>query len=130
MEARRFPAGILPVLPVADIDATADYYLQTLHFQENFRQRSPEGTSTDAQLAFEGSTLMINLNPGQASQEGGGIYLWIRLYEKDIDAYYKSLVKAGVQIVDPIQDQFWGDRSFVIRDCNNYYLAFNQVIGG
>ena len=128
MEQRKFPKGILPVLPVSKIDETADFYISKLRFDENFRMKSPEGLSTDAQLTFEGSTLMLNLNPEMAPLEGGGVYLWIRLYDNDIEEYYKGLVDAGVNIVDPIKDQFWGDRSFVIRDCNNFYIAFNQLI--
>ncbi|TAI47816.1 VOC family protein [Flagellimonas allohymeniacidonis] len=128
MTNQQFPKGILPVLPVASIDKTADYYVDTLTFKENFRQKSPEGVSINAQLTFEESTLMLNLNAEQAPQEGGGVYFWIRLYETDIEVYYKNLVAAGVNVVDELKDQFWGDRSFVIKDCNNYFIAFNQVI--
>lgn len=128
MEERQFPKGILPVLPVSDIDKTAEFYTDVLQFHEAFRQKSPEGGSTDSQLTFEGSTLMLNLNPENAPLEGGGVYLWVRLYDTDINQYYNQLVAAGVNIVDPIRDQFWGDRSFVIKDCNNYHLAFNQAI--
>ena len=128
MEAQQFPQGILPVLPVSDIDKTADYYKNTLQFVEHFRQKTPEGASVNAQLSLEGSTLMLNLNPEKAPMEGGGVYFWIRLYEKNINDYYDSLVKAGVNVVDPIKDQFWGDRSFTIKDCNNYFIAFNQMI--
>ena len=60
--------------------------------------------------------------------EGGGVYLWVRLYEKNIDEYYAALETAGVNIVDPIKDQFWGDRSFTIKDCNNFFIAFNQMV--
>lgn len=128
MENGQFPKGILPVLPVSNIDDTADYYINTLGFAENFRQPSPEGVSVNSQISFEGSTLMLNLNPEMAPQEGGGVYFWIRLYEVDIKTYYDNLVKVGVTVVEELKDQFWGDRSFVIKDCNNYFIAFNQVI--
>lgn len=128
MEEQQFPKGILPVLPVADIDKTVDYYQDVLQFKEHFRQQSLEGIAVNAQVSFEGSTLMLNLNPAQANLEGGGVYFWIRLYEANIDAYYEKLSQAGVTIVEPIQDQFWGDRSFTIKDCNNYFLAFNQKL--
>jgi uncharacterized glyoxalase superfamily protein PhnB len=128
MENKQFPKGILPVLPVPNIDETADFYMNTLQFEENFRLKSEEGQSTNAQLTFEESTLMLNLNPEKAPLEGGGIYLWIRLFENDINTYYNRLLEANVSIVDPIKDQFWGDRSFVIKDCNNFFIAFNQKV--
>ena len=128
MTDQNLPKGILPVLPVADVDATADYYLESLNFEERFRQPGPDGMAINAQVGFEESTLMLNLNPEHARFEGGGIYLWIRLFETRIDDYYESLQKASVNIVERIQDQFWGDRSFVIKDCNNFHIAFNQKI--
>ena len=128
MNNQQHPRGILPVLPVADVDATVDYYVETLGFEERFRQHDPEGVARNAQLSFEDSTLMLNLNPEHAKLEGGGIYLWIRLFDKKIDEYYQSLQNAQANIFEEIENQFWGDRSFVIRDCNNYFLAFNQEI--
>lgn len=71
---------------------------------------------------------MMNLNPDRSAEEGGGVYFWVRLYDKNINEYYDSLVEAGVSIVEPLKDQFWGDRSFTIKDCNNYFIAFNQMI--
>lgn len=128
-EERTFPQGILPVLPVDDIAKTADYYVDTLQFTEVFRQPGEDGVMLNAQLTFEGSTLMLNLNPEHAPLAGGGVYLWVRLYDKNIDEYCGALKHAGATIVDDIQDQFWGDRSFVIQDCNGFHIAFNQAIG-
>ena len=85
MNKKEYPKGILPVLPVKDIDLTASYFIEKLQFSENFRQKSPDGKSTDSQLTFEDSTLMLNFNPDQAMLEGGGIYLWIRLFDTDIN---------------------------------------------
>ncbi len=128
MEEQQFPKGILPVLPVANIDETADYYVNTLGFVEHFRQKTPEGLSVNAQVSFEGSTLMLNLNPEKAGLEGGGVYFWVRLYETNVDEYFEKLKNAGVKIVEPIKDQFWGDRSFTIKDYNNFFIAFNQKV--
>ncbi len=123
-----FPSGILPVLPVRSVEDTANYYVEKLQFQERFRQPGENGAAINAQMSFEDSTLMLNLNPEDAPAEGGGVYFWIRLFERNIDDYYRELRSANVNIVEKIQDQFWGDRSFVIRDCNNFFIAFNQAI--
>ena len=49
----QYPKGILPVLPVVDVDGTADYYVAKLKFTDVFRQPGEDGTSVDAQLRFE-----------------------------------------------------------------------------
>lgn len=128
MSDEAFPKGILPVLPVADIDKTVEYFVNSLKFQEVFRQNGEDGTAINAQVTFEGSTLMLNLNPEDAGKSGGGVYFWVRLYDTDIDEFYAGLKREDVQIVEEIADQFWGDRSFVINDCNGFFIAFNQEI--
>ena len=128
MGEQRFPAGILPVLPVDDVDATTEFYVEKLQFDEHFRQGEPGADPVNAQVGFEGSTLMLNLNPDHAALEGGGVYFWIRLYDRDIDEYYEALREEGVTVTEAIDDRFWGDRSFTIRDCNGYSIAFNKAL--
>ena len=121
-------AGTLPVLPVDDVASAAGFYTNTLGFEEQFRQQPPGGPVVNAQLQKGGCSIMLNHNPDDAHREGGGIYLWFRLTDQDIDAYYSELLKKGVEVIEEIKDQFWGDRSFAVRDCNGYALAFNKAI--
>lgn len=120
--------GTLPVLPVDDVASTLDFYTHTLGFEELFRQQPDGGPVVNAQIQKCGCNIMLNHNPDEAHGKGGGIYLWIRLTEQDIDAYFSALVSKGVEVIDEVKDQFWGDRSFSIRDCNGYALAFNKAI--
>lgn len=120
--------GTLPVLPVQDVAKTLTFYKDQLGFNELFNQPGENGLLVNGQVTKEGCHLMFNLNPEDAGKGGGGIYLWIRIEESDIDAYYTKLVEQNVEIVEEIKDQFWGDRSFTIKDCNGYILAFNKAI--
>ena len=120
--------GTLPVLPVADVQKTLSFYKDKLDFSELFNQPGENGMVINAQVHKEGCHIMLNYNPADAGKQGGGIYLWIRIENTDIDSYYNSLVEKGIDIVDEIKDQFWGDRSFTIKDCNGYHLAFNKSL--
>lgn len=122
--------GTLPVLPVPDVPAAIDFYVRTLGFEKLFDVPLEDGTVVTGQVAKQGNNIMFNLNPGEAAGRGGGIYLWCRLEETDIDAYWKDLVASGLEVVDEIQDQFWGDRYFAVRDLNGYILAFNRSKAG
>jgi hypothetical protein len=55
---------------------------------------------------------MFNLNPADADKRGGGIYLWIRVEDGDIDASTRICGPRG-----------W----FSVRDLNGYVLAFNKA---
>ena len=124
------PAGLLAVLPSSDVEEALDYYTDTLGFVELFRQPGPEGKLVNARVAYAGGQVMLNLNPEMAPHAGGGVYLWFRLFEDDIDSLYERYVAAGVQVVEEIGDRFWGDRSFTVTDHAGFHLAFNKAIDG
>ena len=126
MSDMQIATGILPVLPVHNVSETIGWYERTLGFTKLFEQPAPDGTVFTGQVQKQGSNIMFNLNPGDADKQGGGIYLWIRIEESDIDAFYTELEARGLTVVDALQDGFWGDRFFSIRDVNGYILAFNK----
>ena len=45
----------------------------------------------------------------------------------DADGFFAS-IKDTVTLVWPIQDMPYGSREFGIKDCNGYYLAFQQQV--
>ncbi|MFO1205919.1 MAG: bleomycin resistance family protein [Burkholderiales bacterium] len=45
----------------------------------------------------------------------------------DVDGYFAS-IRDKVDVAWPLQDMSYGSREFGIRDCNGYYLAFQQRI--
>lgn len=120
-------AGVLPVLPMADVEAALDYYANTLEFAETFRQPGPDGAILNAQVERAGSSLMFNHNPKDASNAGGGVYFWFRV-EDGLDDYYARLKAKGVTVVEELGDRFWGDRSFTVVDHAGYHLAFNMAL--
>ena len=122
------PTGVLAVLPSADVEAALDFYTETLGFQELFRVPGPDGELVDARVTFAGGQVMLNRNPEMAPAAGGGVYLWFRLFDDDIDELYERYVAAGVDVVEEIGDRFWGDRSFTITDHAGFHLAFNKAL--
>ncbi len=127
-DTQSYGSGTLPVLPVADVDATARFYTDVLGFNEVLRQPMPDGTLVNARVELDNCHFMFNLNPKDARNAGGGVYFWIRVDGRDIDSLYQSLQEKDVEIVEQIKNQFWGDRSFTIKDLNGYFLAFNKAI--
>ncbi len=122
------PSGVLAVLPSGDVERALTFYTETLGFKELFRLPGPDDELVDARVAYAGGQVMLNLNPDMASQAGGGVYLWFRLVDDDIDELYERLVGSGVNVVEEIGDRFWGDRSFTITDHAGYHLAFNKAL--
>ena len=121
--------GTLPVLPVSDVPKAVDYYVNTLGFTEDFSFPDQDGTIANAQVSFGDNQIMFNLNPKDSDKSGGGIWLWLRDDEGDIDALFSRLVADGVSVKEELGDRFWGDRSFAIEDAFGFTLAFNKRLG-
>ncbi len=117
---------ILPVFPVKDVAEAMDYYMNTLGFGEVLRMPDQSGELITGQVHLNNAHIMFNRNPDMADNAGGGVYFWVRMDNADIDAHFADLKSKGVTIVDDIQDQFWGDRSFTIKDLNDYVLVFTK----
>ncbi len=120
--------GTLPVLPVADVSNALACYVEQLGFEAVFTQPDDNGVLVNAQVQMDGCHIMLNLNPEAAGKGGAGVYFWVRVQQKPIDALYEQLLQQNIKPVEPIADQFWGDRSFVIKDADGYLIAFTQAI--
>jgi len=120
--------GTLPVLPVADVNAAVDHYVQDLGFAEDFRVPGPDGTVVSGQVRRGACQIMFNLNPKDAGNAGGGIWLWIRADDQDIDEVYEDIKTKGLKIREELGDRFWGDRSFAFEDRFGYVLAYNKAL--
>ena len=116
------------MLPVTDVGAAIDHYVQTLGFTEVMRVPGPDGALVTGQVHRAGCHVMFNLNPDDAPHAGGGVWIWIRDDEADLDAMHAKLAGEGATIREAIGDRFWGDRSFAVEDLNGYVLAFNKKL--
>jgi uncharacterized glyoxalase superfamily protein PhnB len=49
-----------------------------------------------------------------SGERGTGVTL--HLYVPDVDAFHARAVAAGVEVLLPLGDYFWGDRYFILKD--------------
>ena len=53
----------------------------------------------------------------------------IYLEVAEVEAFHNQVKKRGVKIIDPLTDQWWGDRTFKIMDPLGYQIWFYQTVG-
>jgi PhnB protein len=84
------------------------------------RMPAPEGRIGHAEIEIGGSCIMLaDEFPGmhfRSPQSIGGSPVTLHLYVQDVDATVKRAVDAGAKVVQPVQDQFYGDRSGTVTD--------------
>lgn len=114
---------IVPMIHVPDVRATAEWY-QTLGFTV-LRSNEEDGDLNWALLRLGESEVMLNEGgrPSAADRREFDLYV----HTDDVEGWYQRL-KDRVEVREEIHDTFYGQREFIIRDLNGFWLTFGQPI--
>jgi len=116
------PSGYHSITPSVVVDNAAkalEFYREAVGAKENYRL--PMGDKIGhAEIQIGDSRLMLSdeypdwdaLSP---SSRGGATGSFM-VYVPDADAAVERAVKAGAKVLQPVQDQFWGDRVGTVAD--------------
>ncbi|NGY05823.1 VOC family protein [Solimonas terrae] len=115
--AKPVPDGSLGATPYLAVAGAADaiaFYRQAFGAVETMRIAGPDGKIGHAELKLGAATLMLADESPAMGIHGpltlGGSPVTVHLYVDDVDAFTTRAVAAGLKIVKPVADQFYGDR--------------------
>lgn len=123
-EVKKIPEGyhtITPILIVKDGLKAIEYYKKVFGAIDKGTMMMPDNKSVaHAELEIGDSKIMLSdefpemkcLSPPSV----GGSPVSLFLYVEDVDEIFTLAVSEGGKSLDPIQDQFWGDRHGIIQD--------------
>jgi PhnB protein len=107
-------------LCVNDAGRAIDFYCAVFGATEKFRLVEPSGRIGHAELDFGGVTVMLADEFPECNFQGplalGGTPVTIHLHVDDADALIQRAVDAGSTLESAPKDQFYGERSGVVRD--------------
>lgn len=135
MSVQAIPSGfhsLTPYLSVQGAAAAMDFYKRAFGAQELFCLAMPDGKIAHAQLRIGDSILMLDDNRAEGRFQDpralGGTTMALYLYVEDVDALYSQAVAAGATALEPVKDQFYGDRSGALSDPYGHvwYLATHR----
>lgn len=106
------------VLVVRDMEAAIDFYSRALGFKLRLSMPGPDGKLMHAELMHNDSVIMLGPeNPERQSfAPSGPTAHTIYMYVEDVDSVTNRAANHGARVVDPVKDQFWGDRTAVLID--------------
>jgi PhnB protein len=100
---------VTPRLAIAGALAAIDFYVKAFDAQEvGERHCTPDGTLIHAELRIGDSIVMVT--------EDDGYKALLCTYWADVDAAWDRAIAAGVQILHPLADQFYGERGGRVKD--------------
>lgn len=107
-------------LHVEDAPKAIEFYTTVLGAKEKFRLTAPGGRIGHAELDFGCTTLMLADEFPEYGIKGptgyGGTTVTIQLHVDDANAVIKRAVEAGATVEQEPSDQFYGERSGILRD--------------
>src|SRR5688572_20014533 len=123
MPAKPVPDNYPRVTPYLAIDGAAaaiDFYKKAFGATERMRMGGPEGKIGHAEIEIEGGLIMLadeyEAMNFHSPKTIGGSPVMIHMYVADVDAFFARASAAGVEVLRPPTDQFYGDRSCTIKD--------------
>jgi PhnB protein len=123
MAVKPIPEGyhsVTPYLIIKGASAALDFYKKAFGAKELFRMDGPDGKVGHAEIKIGNSPLMLADEHPERGYRGpqslGGTTVSICLYVENADAVFNQAVAAGAQVLHPVKDQFYGDRSGTVAD--------------
>jgi PhnB protein len=123
MAVSAIPEGyprLSPYLIVDGAGAAIDFYVSVLGATERVRMDQPDGKVGHAELQLGDSVLMLADEFPEMDNRGpksvGGTPVMMSLYVEDVDAVFKKAIGAGAKERQPVENQFYGDRSGQFED--------------
>ena len=111
---------VTPYLIVRDADKALEFYHKAFGAEELFRMQHPSGKITHAEMKIGDSLIMLTEEmPGmhcKSPESLGGSPVFMYLYVNDVDSFAERALEAGVKLISPLQDHFYGDRSCALID--------------
>lgn len=118
MNVKPIPDGYTSVTPYLIIDGAAqaiDFYKKVFQATERLRIPGTDGKVGHAEIEIGGSVIMLADECPErgikSPQTIGGTPVSIHLYVPNSDEVYSKAVAAGATQLQPVKNQFYGDRS-------------------
>ncbi|HEV8359162.1 MAG TPA: VOC family protein [Candidatus Thermoplasmatota archaeon] len=136
--------ALAPLLTVENVDKTYEYFTQVLGWQGTGRMPGPNGQTVHAEAILgtkygAAFVMLAPLNSEQRSNDefdrnlragplGNGVITYVTV--PDVDKYHSFIASRGADVTQAPKDEFWGDRTMVVRTPDGYFVTFAAPIKG
>ncbi len=112
--------SVTPYMTVRDCVAAIDFYRRAFGAEKVMQLDMPDGKIAHAEIRIGDSIVMLSEENEEWGNKSpvtlGGSPMFLMIYVPDVDAAFKKAIAAGATEVRPVEDQFYGDRSGMLKD--------------
>jgi len=121
-------SGASPYLICKGAADAIEFYKKAFGATEQFRLAAPNGVIGHAEVRIGQAVIMLaDEHPAMGAlspQSIGGTPVKIHVYVEDVDALCRRAIDAGIKVLRPVADQFYGDRSVMLEDPYGHQWGF------
>ncbi len=115
----------MPMLTVASVDASRDFYVDKLGFGHMMGVVGRDGSLDFTIVDKDGAKVMLTRSETpQPPAPSAQLYIQV----SGVEAYHKLVAANGVEATPP-EDMWWGDRMFIVTNNDGYKLWFYETVG-
>jgi PhnB protein len=122
--------GVVPYLQLDGAGDAAAFYGRAFGATEVFRHPVDQrGRTMHIHLHINGSSVMLSdayPEHGSALEKPQGFNLTLQV--DDIDSWFARALAAGVEVIMPVQEMFWGARYCQLKDRFGVHWSMNQPL--
>ena len=122
-EVKAIPDGygsVTPYLIVPDGAGAVAFYQRAFGAGERMRLTRPDGRIGHAEVTIGNSVIMLADEHPEIDAKGpaayGGSPVSLHVYVENVDQIVARAVSAGAELIRPVENQFYGDRSGSVTD--------------
>ena len=123
---------VTPYLSINGASAAIDWYKKAFGAKEIAREATPDGKLMHAQIRIGDSIVMMSdVFPGAGSQSPdvlGNSPVTLQVYVKNVDKLWGQATGAGAKVVQPLDNQFWGERYGQLEDPFGHHWSVSQRV--
>jgi len=119
--------GITPYLICKNAAAAIEFYKRAFGAEELFRIEGGPGVVGHAEMRIGNAIFMMadEFPPMAVGPETiGGSPVSLYIYVEDVDTFTEKAIAEGLEVLKPVSDQFYGDRSGHFKDPFGHLWGF------
>lgn len=130
------PNETIPYVLVDDIAKTLEYWETTFGAEVTGKVSAPDGTVMHAEVSFGDARVMFG--PTEQPMPDPDFEEWVAppryhaigvyIAVPDVETVHGTAQANGATITQPLETQFWGDRTFNVVDHNGLAITFGETV--
>jgi uncharacterized glyoxalase superfamily protein PhnB len=127
---------LVPGLFYDDPEAALDWLAKAFGFELRLSYTDDAGHVAYAELELHGGIVAVRQSRGHSPQDlspraaGGTNTVHLAVAVPDVDGHCEQAERAGARVLEPLEDKFYGLRSYAVEDCEGHRWSFESRLEG